>query len=264
MITPDSVAEDLRRIRGEAPLVHNITNFVVMSSTANALLAVGASPVMAHALEEVEEMVGLARALVLNIGTLSPSWVDAMVLAGRRARGRGVPVVLDPVGVGATTFRTMSARRLLEEVRPTIVRGNASEIRALAGEAQSTKGVDSTETSDAALAAARALVERGSVVTVSGEVDVVMDGQGRVRVANGHPLMTRVTGMGCAASALTAAFASVNPSAIEAAAHAMIVMGVAGEIAAGHAAGPGSFWVHWLDAVSALDEAEITARIRVS
>jgi hydroxyethylthiazole kinase len=176
MITPDSVAEDLRRIRGEAPLVHNITNFVVMSSTANALLAVGASPVMAHALEEVEEMVGLARALVLNIGTLSPSWVDAMVLAGRRARGRGVPVVLDPVGVGATTFRTMSARRLLEEVRPTIVRGNASEIRALAGEAQSTKGVDSTETSDAALAAARALVERGSVVTVSGDVDVVMDG----------------------------------------------------------------------------------------
>jgi hydroxyethylthiazole kinase len=264
MITPIAVAEDLRRIRAEAPLVHNITNLVVMNSTANTLLAVGASPVMAHAIEEVEEMVGLARALVLNIGTLSAPWVHAMTRAGQRARARGIPVVLDPVGVGATSYRTATASRLLETVAPGIIRGNASEIRALAGEGHATKGVDSTETSDDALRAAQVLSRRGCVVTVSGAVDAIVDGDTVVRVANGVSLMTRVTGMGCAATALIGAFAAVNPSPSAAAAHAMIVTGVAGELAAERAAGPGTFWVHWLDALAALEPAEIAARMRVS
>jgi hydroxyethylthiazole kinase len=264
MITPIAVAEDLRRIRAEAPLVHNITNLVVMNSTANTLLAVGASPVMAHAIEEVEEMVGLARALVLNIGTLSAPWVDAMTRAGQRAKARGIPVVLDPVGVGATSYRTATASRLLETVAPGIVRGNASEIRALAGEGHATKGVDSTETSDEAVRAALAVSRRGCVVTVSGAIDVIVDGEAVVRVANGVPLMTRVTGMGCAATALIGAFAAVNPSPAAAAAHAMIVTGIAGELAAERAAGPGTFWVHWLDAVAALGPGEIAARMRVS
>src|SRR5690606_30656687 len=138
----------LRRIRAEAPVIHNITNHVVMNTTANALLAIGASPVMAHAPQEVEEMVGIARALVLNIGTLSDAWIEAMILAGRAARQRGIPIVLDPVGAGATSYRTNTARRLLDEVSPTIVRGNASEIRALVSERGATRGVDSVHASE--------------------------------------------------------------------------------------------------------------------
>jgi hydroxyethylthiazole kinase len=264
MITPVAVAGDLRRIRAEAPLVHNITNLVVMNTTANALLAVGASPVMAHAIEEVEEMVGLARALVLNIGTLSAPWVEAMVRAGRRAVARGIPVIFDPVGVGATQYRTSTATRLLATVAPTIVRGNASEIRALAGEGHTTKGVDSTDMSDDALRAAQALSRSGCVVTVSGAVDAIVHGDSVVRVANGVPLMTRVTGMGCAATALIGAFAAVNPSPAVAAVHAMVVAGVAGEMAAERAAGPGTFWVHWLDALAALEPSELVVRMRVS
>lgn len=264
MIDARSLGEDLRRIRDRSPLVHNITNFVVMQSTANALLAIGASPVMAHALEEVEEMAGLAGALVLNIGTLSPEWVEAMRRAGRRATARGVPVVLDPVGAGATSYRTATARELLDTVAPAIVRGNASEIRALAGERQATKGVDSTDASEAAAPAARALATGGRVVSVSGAVDLVTDGVTTIRIANGHPLLTRVTGMGCAATALTGAFAAVTPSSLAAAAHAMAVVGIAGEVAAEGAAGPGSFWPRWLDALASLDEVEIEQRLRVA
>lgn len=263
MVTPHSVWDDLGRLRAAGPLVHNITNLVVMNATANALLAVGASPVMAHALEEVEDMVGLAGSLVLNIGTLDAAWVEAMMRAGTRAATRGIPVVLDPVGAGATTYRTATARLLLDAVRPAIVRGNASEIRALAGETQATKGVDSTETSEAAWQAARHLASRGCVVSVSGEVDLVTDAIVTVEVANGHPLLTRVTGMGCAATALTGAFAAVNPSPLAAAAHAMAVVGIAGEIAAERAAGPGSFWPLWLDALASLDEETVSARLRI-
>jgi hydroxyethylthiazole kinase len=256
--------QDVQRIRTEAPLVHNITNYVVMNSTANALLSIGASPVMAHALEEVEEMAGLARALVLNIGTLSPSWIDAMAKAGRRAIERGIPIVFDPVGAGATRFRTDSARRLLREVPPTVIRGNASEIRALVHAERATKGVDSTHSSEEALDAARSL--SGSchcVVTVSGPTDLIVSGDSVVRVFNGHPMMPRVTGLGCTATALTGAFAAVNASPWRAAAHAMAVMGIAGEIAAEHSAGPGSFQVNFLDALFNLDEPGIARRLKM-
>jgi len=262
------LATDLARIRAEAPLVHNITNYVVMNTTANALLAVGASPVMAHALDEVEEMVGLARTLVLNIGTLSPEWVEAMVRAGHAARHKGIPVVLDPVGSGATRLRTTTALRLLEEVGPAIVRGNASEIASLAPAAGAaagrTKGVDSTRDAEETVDAARAVAARHRcVVAVSGPTDVIVGEDRTVRVRNGHPLMVRVTGLGCTATALIGACAAVNPSALEAAAHGLALNGIAGEIAAERAQGPGTLQLYLLDALHRLTEAESTARARI-
>ena len=258
---------DLQRIRENAPLIHNITNFVVMNTTANALLAAGASPVMAHAQEEMAEMAGIASALVLNIGTLSGPWVEAMLVAGRVARERGIPTILDPVGAGATILRTGTALRLLEEAAPRIVRGNASEIRALALLEGGTKGVDAAHPVEDALDAARILNRRwGCVVSVSGPVDLVVQGDRVVRVRNGHPMMARVTGMGCTASALTGAFAAVNADPLLAAAGAMALTGVAGEMAAAAAKGPGSFQVAFLDALDALadmgrDEAERLVRV---
>ena len=259
-----AVWDDVRRIRTEAPLVHNITNYVVMNTTANALLAAGASPVMAHAVEEVEEMAGLARALVLNIGTLSGPWIEAMLVAGRAARRRGIPIVLDPVGSGATRFRTATALRLLDEVAPSIVRGNASEIASLVSAAGGTKGVDSTRASDQTVDAARAVAQRwGCVVSLSGATDIIIGEGSELRGRNGHAMMARVTGMGCTASALSGAFAAVNPSPLRAAAHAMALMGIAGEMAAERAEGPGSFQMHFLDALSRVAEADVARRLKL-
>jgi hydroxyethylthiazole kinase len=258
------LGEGLRRVRAAAPVVHNITNYVVMNTTANALLAVGASPVMAHAPQEVEEMVGIAIALVLNIGTLSDDWVDAMLLAGRAARRRGIPIVLDPVGAGATSYRTATARRLMSEISPTIVRGNASEIRALCSEVAATRGVDSVHSTEDSLEAALALSKaEGCVVSMSGATDIIVSGASVARVRNGVPMMARVTGMGCTASALTGAFAAVNSSPFVAAAQSMAVLGVAGELAAEQVAGPGSFQVRLLDVLSALDPDELERLARL-
>ena len=254
----------LERVRAERPLVHNITNYVVMNQTANALLAIGASPVMAHAVEEVDEMVGFAGALVINIGTLSPSWVEAMFRAGRAAVARGVPIVLDPVGCGATTYRTTTAIRLVDELRPTIIRGNASEILALAGGTASTKGVDSSRTTDSVAGAAAALSQaRNCVVSVSGADDLIVGNGKTVRVHNGHPIMTSVTGMGCTASAITGAFAAAA-SPFDAAVHAMTLMGVCGELAAARSTGPGSFVPAFLDALWSIDGRTLAATARVS
>jgi len=263
---PDAgtLCRDLGRIRETAPVVHNITNYVVMNTTANALLAVGASPVMAHAPEEVGEMVGLAGALVVNIGTLSAQWVASMREAIRAAAGTGTPWVLDPVGAGATRLRTATALSLIEESPPSVVRGNPSEILALQGAANATRGVDSVHASDAALASAQALAASlGCVVSVSGEVDLVTDGATLVRVSNGHPLMPRVTGLGCTASALTGAFLAVNPSALEAASDAMAVMGIAGEMAMEQAHGPGTLQLYFLDALHAMTDEDVAQRVRM-
>ena len=264
-MNPQSLGERIARLRNEAPLVLNIANYVVMNNTANALLALGASPIMAHAIDEMDELVALSRALVINIGTLSPPWIEAMFRAGRAARQRGVPVVLDPVGCGASTLRTTTARDLVEAVGPAVIRGNASEIKALLGAAGGTKGVDSVLAPDQVVADAEALARSaGCVVSVSGPVDLIV-GDGRVaRVANGHPIMTRVTGMGCTSSALTGAFLALGPTAFDAARDAMAVMGVAGELAAERASGPGSFPAEFLDSLHALDSATLAARLRVS
>jgi hydroxyethylthiazole kinase len=255
---------DLQLIRSRGPLVHNITNYVVMNSTANALLAIGASPVMAHAVEEVEEMTMLASSLVLNIGTLSGPWIDAMVLAARKAKGRHLPMVLDPVGAGATTLRTVASLRLLKEGAPHILRGNASEIRALVNQGGITKGVDAIHGAEEALDAAQILSRRWEcVVTVSGATDLIVQGDRIARVRNGHPIMSRVTGMGCTASALTGAFAAVNPDPYAAARNAMALMGVAGELAAARSQGPGSFQVAFLDVLANLSPEEAQACVRV-
>ncbi|MBW2675402.1 MAG: hydroxyethylthiazole kinase, partial [Deltaproteobacteria bacterium] len=261
-ITAESIYADVAKIRETAPLIHNITNYVVMNSTANALLALGASPVMAHAEQEVDEMTGIARALVINIGTLSTSWVAAMFLAAGRARELGVPLVFDPVGAGATSYRTKTCLDLIDTVPPAIISGNASEIMALTGQDARTKGVDSSDPSVAALDAARGLNEEtGSTVCVSGEVDYIVDGEDVITIENGHPMMARVTGLGCTATALCGAFAAVNPSFPVAAAGAMAVMGIAGEMAAEHSEGPGSLQVAFLDILFRLSEADLKERL---
>ncbi|MDR1625522.1 MAG: hydroxyethylthiazole kinase [Spirochaetia bacterium] len=263
MISAQSVWEDLVKIRERSPLVHNITNFVVMNNTANALLAIGASPVMAHAGEEVEEIAGACGALVVNIGTLNPQWVGAMEKAMLKAREGGVPIVLDPVGAGATSYRLDTVRGLLAAAVPQIIRGNASEISALVSAGTTMKGVDSSLSSDSACGAAKTLsAMHGCVVSLSGETDYIVQGGRLECVRNGHPLMPRVTGLGCTASALSAAFAAVNGEAFAAAAHAMAVMGIAGEIAAREAKGPGSFQVHFLDALYRLREEDIGSLLR--
>jgi hydroxyethylthiazole kinase len=206
-------AENLRRVREKKPLVHSITNYVVMNYTANALLACGASPVMAHAAEEVEEMVSLAGALVLNIGTLSLPWVEAMLKAGKRANALHVPVILDPVGAGATRLRTDSAKRLIGGISIQVIRGNASEILSLGGEKSGarTKGVDSVHTVDQAAETAMALArELRTTLAITGAVDLITDGERVCRVMNGHEMMGRVTGTGCTATVMIGAFLAVE------------------------------------------------------
>jgi hydroxyethylthiazole kinase len=237
-----------------------------MNETANATLALGALPVMAHAREEVEEMAVIAGALVLNIGTLSPHWVDAMLLAGRVANERGVPVVLDPVGAGATTYRTETAKRILGEIDVTVLRGNAGEVATLVGVDAEVRGVESIATgSDPADLARQAGQRLGLVASVTGAVDHVSDGENVISVANGHPLMATITGTGCIASALTGCFLAVNRDApLAAAAEALVAFGVAGENAAVTARGPGSFHVALYDELAALDPSTLDARARVS
>jgi hydroxyethylthiazole kinase len=258
-------AEDLRNIRQKKPLIHNITNFVVMNFTANVLLAMGASPVMAHAREEVEDMVSLAGALVLNIGTLTPVWVEAMMAAGRAANKLKVPVILDPVGSGATRLRTESARRILGELSLAVVRGNASEILSLADAGSKTKGVDSIHGVDEAAETAAVLArELGTTLAITGPVDLVTDGSRTVRVANGHPLLGMVTGTGCAATAVIGAFLAVDDDPVAAAAAGLAFFGLAGEMAAERAKAPGGFQTALLDALYLLDEDRLRAESRFS
>ena len=263
-ITAARVHESIAAIRKQTPVIHNITNYVVMNNTANALLAIGASPVMAHAEEEVEEMVNIAQALVINIGTLSERWISSMFKAARQARKKGIPVILDPVGAGSTPYRTRTARELIESVQPTIIRGNASEIMALEDDRSETKGVDSAAASDAAIATAQKLSQTHKcVVCISGAIDYIIDAEKILKIKNGHQLMTKVTGLGCTASALCGAFAAVEKSPFAAAAEAMVVMGIAGEMAAEKSAGPGSLQLHFLDVLYLLAEADISSRLKI-
>nr|WP_320058551.1 hydroxyethylthiazole kinase [uncultured Bacteroides sp.] len=263
MINIQNLQRDFDLVRQQSPLIHNITNFVVMNNTANALLAIGASPVMAHAIEEVEEMVQIASALVINIGTLNADWVESMITAGIAAKQKGIPIVLDPVGAGATSYRTKVCKQLLETVKPSIIRGNASEIMALMNETVSTKGVDSQDSSDSALQSAIQLAtETGAVVVISGPTDYMTNGKETEVVINGSPLMARVTGMGCTATAITAAFAAINTNYLEAATHAMAVMSIAGEIAAAKAHGNGSMQLLFLDELCNLNAEVLSTNLK--
>jgi hydroxyethylthiazole kinase len=261
---PAEVWNALRTLRERTPLVHNITNYVAMDVSANALLAIGAAPAMVHATDEVEEFTGISHALVVNIGTLSPAWVEGMRLAVARAVSLGKPWVLDPVGAGATKYRTETARELAAK-HPTVIRGNASEILAVAGGAEATRGVDSAHASDDAVQSAVSLARRlGCVVAVTGATDYVTDGSRTLSVANGHPMMTRVTALGCSASALVGAFLAAHDDPVFATAAALSVFGLAGEMAASDSPGPGTFRVRLLDALYRMDVAALTAGVRIA
>jgi len=261
-----SAGATLRVLRARRPLVHQITNYVVMNETANATLAIGALPVMAHAPEEVEEMAVAAGALVLNIGTLSTPWIEAMLLAGKAANAAGVPVVLDPVGAGATGFRTETAKRILSEVRVAVVRGNAGEVATLIGQQAEMRGVDSLAVGSPAEEIARAAASAlDCVVAVTGPVDRISDGERAFRVANGHALLGVVTGTGCMSTAMTGCFLAAKPEApLEAAAEALAAFGVAAEDAAVGARGPGSFHVALYDTLYNLDPDTLDGRVHIS
>jgi len=263
-VTASDIFKSIGLIRSQSPVVHNITNYVVMNNTANALLAIGASPVMAHAQEEVEEMVDIASALVINIGTLSERWISSMFKAAHHARKKGIPVILDPVGAGATTYRTNTARAFIAQEPPSIVRGNASEIMALDDDKSKTRGVDSASSPERAVDTASKLSKiHGCVVCVSGETDYIVDQKKIWKIKNGHPLMSRVTGLGCTASALCGAFAAVEKSTFKATVQSMAVMGIAGELAAEMSAGTGSMQMHFLDNLYRLSLEDIRRRLNI-
>jgi len=263
MIDVKQLTRDFNLIREKSPLVHNITNFVVMNNTANGLLAIGASPVMAHAVEEMEDMIAIASALVINMGTLSKRWVEAMLLAGKAAKARKIPVIFDPVGAGATPYRSETASIIIKECKPDIIRGNASEIMSLVKSDTITKGVDSAAKSESALEMGKELaLQIGAVVSISGQEDFITDGKNVNTVKNGSLMMPKVTGLGCTASSITGAFAAVNRDMLAAASHAMAVMGIAGELAAQKSDGPGSLQVHFLDTLFNLTEDILIKKLR--
>ncbi len=255
--------EYLARMRATAPLVQNITNYVAMNAMANIMLASGASPAMAHAREEAAEFAGLAHALSVNIGTLDPEWVASMEISARAMNAAGKPWVLDPVAVFATALRRDAGARLLA-LGPTIVRGNASEVLALAGGAAGGSGADAGDSVESAEAAARELAARtGGVVAVTGAVDYVTDGSVAYRVANGDAMMPKVTALGCALTGVVAAY-SVNARPLEATVAALAFYGLAGEEAAKQAAGPGSLAVHFIDALHAMTPEALSAGARIT
>ncbi len=256
--------QSLAAIRAEKPLIHNITNFVVMNSTANTILAVGASPVMAHAIDEVEEMVCYAKALVLNIGTLDHDWIAAMIKAGKKANQLSIPVILDPVGAGATGLRTRAATSIIEEVKISVLRGNASEVKAVAGSSTNIRGVDSLEDSAAVVELAGDLAtDLRAVVAITGAVDYITDGNEIYSCHNGHEMFSRVTGTGCAATTVIGCFCAINSDLLKASVSSLAYFGLAGEMAAEKSKGPGSFQVALYDSLANLDVEKLKGRLKI-
>ena len=252
-------------VREKRPLVHHITNYVTVNDCANITLCAGGAPVMADAAEEVEEMAAVASALVLNIGTLNKVQVGSMVLAGRMANDRKIPIVLDPVGAGATQYRTKTVRRLMEELDITILKGNAGEIGVLAGAEGKVRGVDSHGLAGDPQTIARDFAkDEGLTVVVSGETDIVTDGKHTLLVDNGHPMMGSISGTGCMAASVTGTFAAESKDTVLASAAALAAFGIAGERAAACARGPFSFKTALFDELAALTPADLAtvARIR--
>lgn len=258
-------ASILNEIRNNSPLVHNITNYVVMNNTANALLSVGASPVMAHSLDEVEDIISISSSLVINMGTLSELWVDSMIKAGKKANQLKKPIVFDPVGVGASSYRTEVAKEIIEKTSPCVIRGNASEIMVLAQLSSVTKGVDSTaKTVEALNGAIQLSKELNNTVVVSGETDYIVTRNKVSSVNNGREIMSKVTGMGCTATSVIGASVAVEDDVHEAAVFSMALMGVAGEIAESKSNGPGSFQISFLDTLSSISSKIISDNARIN
>jgi hydroxyethylthiazole kinase len=253
------------KAREQHPLIHHITNYVTVNDCANITICAGGAPVMADAREEAGEMAGFAGALVLNIGTLNAGIIESMILAGKAANERGIPVVLDPVGAGATKLRTESTRRLFDALDIAIVKGNAGEIGTLAGADAKVRGVDSAGVTGDLVSIVRDYAESaGITVVASGATDIVSDGKRVLFVKNGHPMMGTISGTGCMASSVTGICAAVSSDRVMAAATALAAFGLAGERAAARAAGPGSFKVALFDEMAALEPADLKTGARVT
>jgi len=238
--------DDLLKIRNIKPLVHHITNYVVMNSSANITLSLGASPVMAHAKQEVDDMVSIANVLYLNIGTLSDQWIEAMLLAGKAANKKHVPVLLDPVGAGATSYRTATAKRILSEVKIDVLKGNAGEMQSLAGINVHVKGVDST-TSAGPETARKLANEYGLTAVITGKIDYVSDGKRTAAVKNGTEMFSKITGAGCMLGSIIAGFMAINSDYFSASIEGLVSFEIAGEKAAERAKLPGSFVAALID-----------------
>ena len=257
-------ADLFARVREKRPLVHHITNYVTVNDCANITLCAGGAPVMADATEEVAEMAAIASSLVLNIGTLNTAQVGSMILAGRMANDRGIPVILDPVGAGATRFRTDTTKRLLDELEITVLKGNAGEIGVIAGVEATVRGVDSYGMSGDPLTIARRLAKTlGLTVAISGATDIVTDGKHTLLVSNGHPQMSSISGTGCMATSVTGTFCAESKDPVMATAAALAALGLAGERAAAVADGPLSFKVALFDVLANLTPQDLAAGARI-
>jgi len=258
------ISDLFTRVREKRPLIHHITNYVTVNDCANITISVGAAPVMADAPEEVCEMVTFAGALVLNIGTLNKGQIESMLLAGGMANDRGIPIILDPVGAGATQFRTKSAQRLLDELKITILKGNPGEIGILAGAEALVRGVDSHGMIGDPLRIAQHFAkEAGVTVVISGATDIVTDGKRILLVENGHPMLGSISGTGCMAASVTGAFAAVADDPVIASAAALAAFGIAGERAAAGAQGPYSFKTALFDEMAALQPEDLVSGARI-
>jgi len=251
-----SIADNLRRIKAKKPLIHHITNYVTVNDCANMTLAIGASPVMAEDIGEVEEMVSFASALVLNMGTLNSRTIESMLVAGKKARLMGIPVIFDPVGVGATTLRRVTAEKIIREVCPSVIRGNMSEIKIIAGLQERIKGVDSVASTEDGEQVAQELSDKlASVIAITGKLDIIALGNRLVRIDNGHPMLSQVTGTGCMATSLIGCFCGVTADCFAGAVAGVMTMGLAGEIAQRSlqgAEGIGTFRMRLFDSVSTM------------
>ncbi|MDR0321036.1 MAG: hydroxyethylthiazole kinase [Treponema sp.] len=260
----------LNKVRENKPLVHHITNYVTVNECANITLAIGASPVMADAIEEAADISAIAQALVLNMGTLNARTVASMLAAGKSANKKGIPVVFDPVGAGASSFRNEIAALIMNEITLSVIRGNISEIKFVAGFGSQTKGVDASESdlagADSAGQTAKELARKlGCVVVVSGAVDTISDGKKIIHVENGHPMLGNLTGTGCMCSSLIGSFCGAAPNELlSASTAAMMSMGIAGELAYENAGqkGNGSFRAALHDAISKMDAQTFEKRAR--
>ena len=264
MTQAQNIWNDIEKIQKQNPVILNITNFVVTNSTANALLSLGAKPIMTPSMLEVEELVPISKGIVINIGRLNEPSVQLMYKARVAAEENNVPVVLDPVGSGTTQKRTSTSLNFLKEFKPTVVRGNATEILTLAEESGALRGKNNPQGEDENLNAIQALAKSFScIVSISGATDIISDGQTTYRITNGHPLMGRVTGLGCTTTSLIGAFLAVNDSRMKSAAHAIALMGIAGEMAAKEAKGPGSLQLNIYDTLYSITASDLEEHLRL-
>lgn len=260
-----TASDMMEKVRKTCPLVHHITNYVTVNDCANVCICAGGSPVMTDAAEDIPEMVRIASAVVLNIGTLNARTVDSMMLAGRTANRYSIPVILDPVGVGATSYRTSTAWDILDNIKVAVIKGNHGEISVLAGSGGEVRGVDSVAGSEDVASAAKRLAERtGAIVAATGETDYISDGKAVITLRNGSPLLAAVSGTGCMLSSVVGAYVGACGASAESVASAVSVFTIASEVAVreGKVFGPGSFKTKLLDTMYNLKQGDVDSLLR--